>query len=183
MTSIEVVAADAFEVQADALVNPANRQPDFSWGSHVTEGIRRRAGAVVRDERRAFGTIELGEAVTTSGGELPFRYLIHAAVLDKYDFNPLFLLRLRQRTSDDTLRRATRNALVEARRLGVDSVAFTPMGAGIGGMPMAKCARIMIDEVRRHLEDADQESPRRIVFAVKIGKNRAVFETVVRSLR
>lgn len=151
---IVVVVGDATVVEgADALVVPANRQLTLGWGTHVAERVRALAGP--EPEREALaqrpGGIALGEAVTTGAGAMKnFRRLIHAAVLDKYDFNPLFLLRLRCRTSPETLRAATRSALAAAASAGLESLVFTPMGAGIGGMSDERCAEVMLPELRAH---------------------------------
>jgi O-acetyl-ADP-ribose deacetylase (regulator of RNase III) len=164
----------------DALVVPANKQLTLGWGSHVAEAIAKRSGPTVAAEalrwaeqhlgaRPGFG-ISLGEASVSSGGLLGCRFLIHAAVLDKYDFNPLFLLRLRQRTSDETLRKAVRSSLARAMELEIRSMAFSLMGAGIGGMPAAKCAAILIEEISR------SEAPERVVITAFKEKEAALVE-------
>lgn len=147
----QIVCSDLFQLAVEAIVNPANRQAHLGWGSHVSEQIQARAGAQVQEERNRFGTIELGDAVQTSAGSFPYRYIIHAAVLDMFDFNPLFLLRLKQRTSDETLRKAVRTSLDVAHRLGVVSVGFSLMGSGIGAMPTETCARLIGEGATAHL--------------------------------
>jgi O-acetyl-ADP-ribose deacetylase (regulator of RNase III) len=175
---IEIVVADATAVQgAEALVVPANRQLTLGWGTHVAEKVKALAGP--DPEREALERhprgIAMGEAVITGAGRLStFRRLIHAAVLDKYDFNPLFLLRLRCRTSPATLRSATRSALAAAVAEGVRSLVFTPMGAGVGGMSDAACAGVMLPELRAHPEGT---SVRRIVVACLKEKTARVFSS------
>lgn len=150
--AVEVAQGDATEIRGvPALVVPANKQLTLSWGSHLAEKVRALAGPAAEQEALAAKPdgLELGEAVLTSAGAMEgFSHLVHAAVLDKYDFNPLFLLRLRERTSERTLRGATRASLDLAVGAGLSGLVFTPMGAGIGGMSMAKCARIMLEEIR-----------------------------------
>lgn len=149
---IRVVCGDATRVKgADALVVPANCQLTLGWGSHLAEAVLRHAGRGV--EREALAShpkgVALGEAVLTSAGRMEgFRHLIHAAVLDRYDFNPLFLLRLKERTSRDTLDRAVRSSLLLAVEAAFSAVVMTPMGAGIGGMRDGVCARVMIGSIR-----------------------------------
>jgi O-acetyl-ADP-ribose deacetylase (regulator of RNase III) len=149
---IDIFTGDALAVTGvPALVVPANKQLTLSWGSHVAAAVRKRAGREVEAEALAAhpGGIALGEAVLTRAGKLAtFTHLIHAAVLDAYDWSPLFLLRLKERTSRATLAAATRASLEVARRAGLTGLVLTPMGAGIGGMKDAVCARIMIDEIQ-----------------------------------
>jgi O-acetyl-ADP-ribose deacetylase (regulator of RNase III) len=148
---IKIMAADATKInEARALVIPANRQLALGWGSHVAEKVRSLAGKEVEIEALAQHPegIEMGEAIVTTAGAMEnFSHLIHAAVLDKYDFNPLFLLRLKMRTSPECLARAVRSSLQVASLSGLPSLVFTPMGSGIGGMPDMLCASIMLREI------------------------------------
>ncbi len=146
--SITIHTGDIFDVQADALVIPANTQPDLGWGSHISERVKGMAAPSVMEEREKAGTLSLGKAFLTSGEGTPFHCLVHAAVLDKYDFNPLFLLRLRQRTSDDTLISALRSVREIIEKKNIARTAVSAMGAGIGGMNYRKCVRITFGELK-----------------------------------
>ncbi|TNF91954.1 MAG: hypothetical protein EP297_14525 [Gammaproteobacteria bacterium] len=141
---IEIVKGDIFSITADALVVPGNVQPDLNWGSHIAEKVNKLVDEEVRQERKQHGNIPLGDACLTSGKGTGFNYLIHASVLDKYDFNPLFLLKLRQRTSDDTLVSAVKKCKELAESNNMSSVAISAMGAGIGGMNYMKCCSIIL---------------------------------------
>jgi O-acetyl-ADP-ribose deacetylase (regulator of RNase III) len=101
-------------------------------------------------------------------GNLPVKYIIHAAILELFDFNPLFLLKLKQRTQDEVLKNATINSLKIADKLKIASLAFSPMGAGIGAMKMEKCAKIMLLEMENFIYS--KSSTLKIIFCVR-GKN------------
>lgn len=164
---VRVVLGDALEVGGDALVIPANRQLTLGWGSHLAELVATQAGPAVEAEARdAFPEgIALGEAVCTSAGELEgYRFLIHAAVLDRWDLDPRFLLRLRPRTSPATLRAAVRASLDRANEAGLRTLVLTPMGAGIGGLSDRACAR----EVRGAVEAWAQKPVQRGVEEVVV---------------
>lgn len=174
MIPIRIESGDATRVSGvDALVIPANKQLTLGWGSHVAEAVQKLAGPDVETELLAAhpGGISLGEAVASGPGRMTnFRALIHAAVLDKYDFNPLFLLRLKERTSRETLDRATRAALAAASARGLRAVAFTPMGAGIGGMRDGVCAEVMVRAIR------DTDLPLDVVIVCTKARTREAFE-------
>lgn len=181
---LEVVVGDATEVEGtDALVLPANKQLTLGWGSHLAEKVAKLAGREVEAEALASHPegIELGEAALTGAGGLAprFRHLIHAAVLDKYDFNPLFLLRLRERTSEATLRGACASSFRLASEAGLTSVVLTAMGAGIGGMRLAKCARILIEEARAFAAAQPEASLQRVVFACYRERQARVFRSAL----
>jgi O-acetyl-ADP-ribose deacetylase (regulator of RNase III) len=150
---LRIEVGDATAIRGvPALVVPANKQLVLGWGSHVAERVLKLAGRDVEAEALAKHPkgIALGEAVVTSAGRMAnFTHLIHAAVLDKYDFNPLFLLRLKERTSRETLARAVTASLQAAAAAGLRGLVFTPMGAGIGGMRDARCAEVMLEAFDR----------------------------------
>ena len=79
---------------------------------------------MIDSESRAVAPIGLGEAVSTGGGSMPCRWVIHAATME-----------LGGPTSADVIRRATRSTLEVASRLGARSLALVAFGTGVGGFP------------------------------------------------
>lgn len=172
---LRVFHGAVFDVpDTDALVVPANKQLDLRWGSHIAETVWKHGGPKIEAEARQDaasrygsqdGGIALGEAVVTWGGLLPVPWLIHAAILDKYDLNLLFLMRLRQRTSSDTLRKAVTASLAIADEIEARTIACSPMGAGIGAMPIDCCARIIREQVEAYTQSMPLGSLQRVVIA------------------
>jgi len=81
----------------------------------------------------------MGDAVLPSAGDLEgFTPLIHAAVLDKYDMNPLFLLKLKERTPESVLRSATRRSLELAADAGLSGLVVKTMRPRSGGIKSEK---------------------------------------------
>ena len=108
-------------------------------GAGVAGALKARGGQAIEAEAMAQGPVEPGECVITSGGRLPARYVIHAAVMGQ-DLQ----------TSAALIERATRNALQLAAARQLASAAFPAFGTGVGGFPLAECARIMIEAIRAH---------------------------------
>jgi O-acetyl-ADP-ribose deacetylase (regulator of RNase III) len=130
---LEVREGDIAAVEADAVANSAN---DHLWmGAGVAGAIKRAGGEEIEREAMAQGPIELGSAVATTAGRLAVRWVIHGAVMGQ-DL----------RTSTDLVRRTTRSCLDLADRLGCRSLALPAFGTGVGGFPLAECARIMVAE-------------------------------------
>lgn len=171
---IEIFQGDIFAIDADALVVPANVQPDLGWGSHISEKIQKLASPEVMSERKQFGNIPLGGACITSGTGTPFATLIHASVLNKYDFNPLFLLRLMQRTSDQTLKTAVSNARNIAESEQLQTIAISAIGAGIGGMNYAKCCHITFSELK--------DSHCQWIFAAFTPNHKKIADSILQSI-
>ena len=161
MATIEVAQADITKVEVDAIANAANTQ--LRHGGGVAAAISRAGGPEVQRESDERAPIGLGEAVATTAGEMPSRWVIHAATME-----------LGGPTSAEVIRRATASTLAAAEELGARSLALVAFGTGVGGFPVEEAARIEVEEVRRHL-DGDSRLER-VVFAVHGDDAEAAFK-------
>ena len=163
MASVEVVEADITTLEVDAIANAANTQ--LLHGGGVAGAISRAGGAAVDEESRERAPIGRGEAVETSGGAMPCRWVIHAATME-----------LGGPTSAEVIRRATASTLRLADELGARSLALVAFGTGVGGFPVDEAARIEVSEVRRHLSESGSSGLERVMFAVRGASAREAFE-------
>jgi O-acetyl-ADP-ribose deacetylase (regulator of RNase III) len=162
--SVEVLDTDITTLAVDAIANAANTQ--LLHGGGVAGAISRAGGPAVDEESRRKAPIALGDAVETTAGKMPSRWVIHAATMD-----------LGGPTSADIIRRATAATLWKAEELGARSLALVAFGTGVGGFPLEQAADIEADEVRRHVESGSRLE--RIVFAVHGEDARAAFARAV----
>jgi len=132
---------DLTDADVDAIVNAANT--DLKLGGGVAGAIRVKGGPAIQHECDRIGPIALGEAAITGAGRLRARRVIHAASM-----------RLGGATSETHLRAATRNSLKRAGENTLTAIAFPAIGTGIAGFPIARCAQVMLEEVRANLEGA-----------------------------
>jgi len=120
------------------VVNAANNH--LRMGAGVAGALLRRGGTGIQaecdDYVRSHGPLAVGEAAVTSAGNLPARYVIHAAAMGD------------EPASEQSIRSATRAALRLAREKGLLSIAFPVLGSGVGGFPFEHAARVMIEEIR-----------------------------------
>jgi len=151
MAAIEARQADITKLEVDAISNAANT--DLRHGGGVAGAIVRAGGRAIQDESDRLAPISIGEAVATGAGELPARWVIHAATM-----------RLGGPTSAEAIRSATASTLRVADELGARSLGLVAFGTGVGGFPVEEAARIEVEEVRRHLEG--ETALERIVFCV-----------------
>ena len=164
MATIDVQQADITKLEVDAIANAANTE--LIHGGGVAGAIARAGGREVQEESDRKSPIGLGEAVETTAGDMPSRWVIHAATMV-----------LGGPTSADIIRRATAATLWKAEELGVRSLALVAFGTGVGGFPVAEAAEIEADEVRRHLDSGSRLE--RVVFTVRGDDARAAFERAV----
>lgn len=139
---IKVVQGDITDVAVDAIVNAANNR--LLMGGGVAGAIKRKGGASIEDEAVKSGPIEIGGAVATSAGALKARYIIHAATMG-----------MDSRTDEIKIRSSCASALRIADELKIRSVAFPALGCGVGGFSLKASAKIMAQEVMKHLRETN----------------------------
>ncbi len=164
MAEIEVKQADITELDVDAIANAANTQ--LRHGGGVAGAISRAGGPAVQAESDERAPIGLGEAVETTAGDMPSRWVIHAATME-----------LGGPTDGEIIRRATASTLAKADELGAKGLALVAYGTGVGGFPLDEAARIEVEEVRRHLDSGS--GLERVVFAVHGEEAEAAFRAAM----
>ena len=161
MPRLEVIATDVTKLDVDAIANAANTH--LMHGGGVAGAISRAGGPAVQRESDERAPIELGEAVETTAGEMPARWVIHAATME-----------LGGPTSGPIIEQATRSTLARAEELGCRSLALVAFGTGVGGFPQDEAARLMVGVVREH-----EGALRRVVFAVHGDEAERAFRDAV----
>lgn len=160
---IELRQGDLTEMDCDAIVNAANN--DLKLGGGVAGAIRRKGGEQIQRECDAIGSIPVGGAAITSGGNLKARWVIHAASMQ-----------LGGATTAKALRGSTAHSLRIAAERGLKTIAFPAVGTGIAGFPMKECAEIMLREVIKHLQNAT--TVEKVSFVLFDKASLGVFEVV-----
>ena len=162
MIELEVLAADVTRLDVDAITNAANTQ--LRHGGGVAAAISRAGGPQIQRESTEKAPIGLGDAVETTAGDMPARYVIHAATME-----------LGGPTSAEIIARATHSTLSKADELGCRSLALVAFGTGVGGFPLDDAARLMVGAVREHKPRTLQ----RVVFAVHGDEAERAFRSAV----
>ena len=161
---VEVLQADVTTLEVDAIANAANTR--LLHGGGVAAAIARAGGPALEEESRAAAPIGLGEAVETTAGGMPARWVIHAATME-----------LGGPTSASVIAAATRSTLTVAERLGARSLALVAFGTGVGGFPLDEAAELMVEAVKEH----GGGSLERVVFAVHGDEAERAFAAAVES--
>jgi len=167
-SKIVIQQGDLTEMETDAIVNAANN--DLILGGGVAGAIRRKGGDAIQRECHEIGSIPVGYAAITGGGNLKAKYVIHAASMQ-----------LGGVTTAEALQRSTAHALRIAAERGLKSIAFPAVGTGIAGFPMEECAEIMLREAAEHLKNGS--SLQTIYFVLFDESAREVFDRIGKSMR
>ncbi|XP_068724846.1 uncharacterized protein [Montipora capricornis] len=150
--TLSVCRGDITNVQVDAIVNAANEF--LQHGAGVADAIVRKGGSQIQEESnkitRTRGHLNVGEAVATSGGHLPCRYVIHA-VGPRWNEHG-------KKASKSLLRQACLASLnLAALELQLSSIALTAISSGIFGMPKDICAQVVFKAVEEFSESQKAE--------------------------
>ncbi len=152
MGRIRLLEGDICREEVDAIVNAANTE--LKLGTGVAGAIRKQAGPAVQEECDGLAPVAVGEAVLTGAGRLPARHVLNAASME-----------LGGRTTEEALRASTRRCLELDREHELRSIAFPALGTGVGGLSLQRCAEIMLEEARGHLDgETSVEDIRFVLF-------------------
>ena len=159
---VRLLTGDITRQKVDAIVNAANST--LMGGAGVDGAIHRAGGASILEEcleiRRTLYRegLPTGEAVITTGGDLPARHVIHTV-------GPIYGRHSgRER---ELLARCYRNSLALAARHALSSVAFPAISTGAYGYPRDEAARVASEAIEQFLaDDASSIHEIRLVFFV-----------------
>jgi len=165
---IRIRNADITKIKADAIVNAANSA--LIMGGGVCGAIFRAAGAErMRAECEKIGYCPAGGAVHTSAGALFAKYAIHTV-------GPVW--RGGCSGEEALLRSCYRASLALAKELGLSSIAFPLISAGIFGYPKEAAMTVALSEAQNFLLENDME----ICFALFGDPKEFLNTAVYRSL-
>ncbi len=168
---LQVIQGDITKVEVDAIVNAANTS--LLGGGGVDGAIHRAGGSAILEAcikiRNKQGGCDVGEAVITTAGNLPAKFVIHTVgpVWNGGDSN-----------EEDLLASAYNNSLKLAVDNNVQTIAFPNISTGIYRFPKERAAAIAIRTVSDFINNY---SFTRIVFVCFDDENYQLYNNILKS--
>jgi O-acetyl-ADP-ribose deacetylase (regulator of RNase III) len=147
-TTINLRQGDITTIGADAIVNAANSSP--MGGGGVDGAIHRAGGPEILEDCKKIvarqGGCKTGEAVITTGGRLPAKYVIHTV-------GPVW--NGGNKDENKLLANCYTNSLLLAEKHGIRKIAFPNISTGIYRFPKQEAAAIAVKAVKDFANDHD----------------------------
>ncbi len=166
MDRIKLIKGDITKLNADAIVNAANSS--LMVGGGVDGAIHRAGGAKILEECRLIvkkqGGCETGEAVITTGGNLPAKYVIHTV-------GPVW--HGGGNGEEHLLANCYKNSLKLALSNGIKTIAFPNISTGVYGFPKELAAQIAVSTVKEFVKD--NEIIKEVIFVCFDEENYKIY--------
>jgi O-acetyl-ADP-ribose deacetylase (regulator of RNase III) len=167
---IKLHQGDITKLQVDAIVNAANSS--LMGGGGVDGAIHRAGGKQILEECMEIinrqGSCPAGEAVITSGGKLPAKYVIHTV-------GPVW--NGGKRDEETLLANCYRNSLNIAADKYVESIAFPNISTGVYHFPKSKAAQIAVNTVDEFLQK--NTDIQEVIFVCYDQENFALYQKLL----
>lgn len=141
MTLIKLQKGDIAKLKVDAIVNAANSS--LMGGGGVDGAIHRAGGPMILEEcmqiRNRQGGCKTGDAVITTGGNLPAKKVVHTV-------GPVYHGGKNREAA--LLANCYKNSLQLAADYNLKTIAFPNISTGIYGYPKKEAAAIAVDAVK-----------------------------------
>lgn len=168
---IGVMMGDITKMEVDAIVNAAN-----TWlmgGGGVDGAIHRAGGPAILEECRQIvarhGNCPTGQAVITTAGNLPARYVIHTV-------GPIW--NGGRHNEEQLLGEAYLNSLKLAVENGIKTIAFPNISTGVYSFPKDKAAKIAVETVQRFL--ATEAQIQKVYFVCFDQQNYELYQQLLK---
>jgi O-acetyl-ADP-ribose deacetylase (regulator of RNase III) len=164
---IRVVVGELAAQTAEGLLRPV--RTDMAPVSAASRDIARAAGEQLEERLARLGTLPLGGAVLTPGGNLAAGFLIHVVVMSE-----------EEPQTSITVQRALRNGLRRATDWGLASLAMPPLGLGVGTTDPEGAARALVEILFNHLDEGARPLDLSIVVGSKYESE--LFEALIEEM-
>jgi len=174
MNRLKLHKGDITILEVDAIVNAANSS--LMGGGGVDGAIHLAGGPIIMEECMDIidkqGSCDTGEAVITSGGDMPCHFVVHTV-------GPVW--HGGEDQEDDLLENCYQNSLQLAVENGVKTIAFPNISTGVYRFPKVYACRIAIKAVREFLDENTQLDE--VIFVCFDDENYDLYEQALNKMQ
>ena len=167
---IELLQGDITKVDTDAIVNAANSS--LMGGGGVDGAIHRAGGPAILEECLKIvevqGGCHTGEAVITTAGNLPSKYVIHTV-------GPVW--QGGTNNEPEKLANCYRNSLNLAVKNGCKTIAFSNISTGVYGYPKREAAEIAVKTVNEKIQTS--QAIEKVIFVCFDNDNLELYQQIL----
>jgi len=171
-TSISVIQGDITKQSTDAIVNAANSS--LMGGGGVDGAIHRAGGSAILEACKeivaAQGRLPTGQAVITTGGNLPAKYVIHTV-------GPIW--GGGDRNEDKLLASAYIESLKLASNNDLKSISFPSISTGAYRYPLKQAAEVAVEAIISFLKEG-QASLREVIIVAFDSRTADAYNAALR---
>ena len=160
-STVALEFGDITTSKADVLVSSDDSY--LTMGGGVSAAIRRAAGQQIILEAAKKVPAKLGDVIVTGAGALPAKHVFHAITIANG-----------KATAGDVVTVATRRSLTLLKALGLSSIAFPTIGAGVAGFSLEDVAANMAEAIFGELRDSEEPLTVTIYLFDRFGQMRQV---------
>ena len=163
---------DITKVETDVIVNAANSS--LLGGGGVDGAIHNAGGSAILEECRRIvdrqGSCPVGEAVITTAGRMPAKYVVHT-VGTIWNYGKM--------NEEEKLRDCYRNSLKLADEKNVESISFPNISTGAYGFPKEKAVEIALDEVKNYFT-VNTSAIKNVIFVCFDDENFEIYSEMMK---
>lgn len=168
-TELWALVGDITTIAVDAIV--IGEDVRGRMVGEVGRAVLSAGGAQIERDSTALGPFELGQSWQTAAGSLPADRVIHVAVMTTEP---------EPDTDEETISKATRNALALAEELSIRSIALPAIGTGYASFPIEQAGTLMGAAVEKHVGNGESKL-RDVVFVLYGAEDYTLFITGLRA--
>jgi O-acetyl-ADP-ribose deacetylase len=172
MPKYTTILGDITTLKVDAIVNAANNS--LLGGGGVDGAIHRKGGKSILEEciqiRNRQGGCPTGEAVITTAGLLPARYVIHTV-------GPVW--RGGFRDENTLLANAYFNSLRLASENDLETIAFPNISTGVYMFPKEEASEIAWKIIQEFFEQRPESSVQEVIFVCFDEENYEIYKNLI----
>lgn len=168
---IKIIQGDITKIKVDAIVNAANSS--LLGGGGVDGAIHQAGGNLILEDcmkiRNKQGGCKVGEAVITTAGNLPAKFVIHTV-------GPIWTGG--KNSEDQLLSNAYRNSLQLAIDNKVKTISFPNISTGVYGFPKERAATIALSTVVDYLKP--DNTIKDVIFVCYDKQNYDIYQGLIK---